>query len=160
MNHFNNSIQNGSAIKRAYGGSTASQLNYHVQPTLNEENIDTIIINAGTNNFTKKKQTPEETCFEILEIVNSCRRSGLRKIYVSSITCRPLYQAKINKVSELLEYYASIYNYEYIDNYNITEKHVSNDGVHLTKTGIYILANNFLSHLNRVSLLPFQSIWD
>lgn len=160
MNTFNHLIINGSAIKHAHGGATASQLNYYVEAPLNEEKPDTMIINGGTNNFTKKSQTPEETCTEILEIVKKCRRHGVKKIYVSSITCRPLYQTKVNKVNELLQYYAGIYNYEFIDNGCIREEHLKKDGVHLNQTGISLLANKFLYHLNRPCVLPFQSIWD
>ena len=161
MGEFNDLIINGNSLKRAHGGATASQLNYYVQATLNEDKPDTIIINAGTNNFSKKKkQTPKETCTEILEIVETCRRGGVLKIFVSSITCRPIYQEKIDEVNELLKYYAGIYNYEFIDNSGIRKEHLKNDGVHLLKSGICILANNFLRHINRASLLPFKSIWD
>ena len=37
MNEFNKLIVNGNAVKRAFGGATASQLNYYIQATLNEE---------------------------------------------------------------------------------------------------------------------------
>ena len=88
-------------------------------------------------------QTPEETTSEILEIVQSCRNGGVKKILVSSIICRPLYQSKVNEVNELLKHYAGIYNYEFIDNVNIREENLKNNGLHLLKKGICILANNF-----------------
>ena len=161
MIRFNKLIINGHCLKRAHGGATSSQLNYYVQAALYEDKPDTIIINAGTNNFSKKKnQTAEETCAEILKIVESCRNGGVLKIFVSSITCRPLYQEKIDSVNKLLKYYAGIYRYEFIDNSGITKEHLKKDGVHLLHSGICILANNFLAHINRPSLLPFNSIWD
>ena len=138
---------NGSAVKRAFGGATASMSDVHA--TLNEDNPDTIIINAGTNNFSKKKwQTPEDTATEIIEIVKTCQREGVRKIFVSSITCRPLYQKKINRVNEFLQHYANIFKYECIDNACIKEEHLKKDGVHLNQEGICILARIFLAHLN------------
>ena len=48
MNEFSHLILNGFAIKRAYSGATASQINYYAQATLNEEKPDIIVINAGT----------------------------------------------------------------------------------------------------------------
>ena len=161
MNMFNNSIVNGSAIKRAFGGSTVTQLNYYVHESLNEYKPDTIIICAGTNNFTKKRhQTVTETAFEVMNLVETCRNKGVERIFVSSITCRPSFQEKVKELNELLQYNAGIYNYEFIDNSCIGEKHLKNDGVHLNSEGINILASNFLVHLNRPSILPFYSIWD
>ena len=109
-------IEFNKCVKRAFGGATASQLNHFVQATLKEDRPDTMIINAGTNNFTKKRQSPEETAEEIIEIVKMCRYGGVKDIFVSSITCRPLYQTQINEVNKLLRYYAGSYNYKFIDN--------------------------------------------
>ena len=67
MIKFNDSLVSGNAIKRADGGATASQLNIYVQAALIEDKPDTIIINAGTNNFSKKKGT-------------NYRRDGIRSI--------------------------------------------------------------------------------
>ena len=53
MNKLNESIVNGYAVKRAFGGATASQLNYYIHATLNEDKPGTVIIDAGTNNLTK-----------------------------------------------------------------------------------------------------------
>ena len=122
---------------------------------------DTVIICAGTNNFTKKNQSAEETADEIIDIVNTCHRNGIEKLFVSSITCRPDYQKKVDKVNEHLKYYAGIYNFKFIDNSYIREEHIKkSDGVHLKERGIGILANNYLAHLNGHSLSPFDSIWD
>ena len=161
MNQFNRLIVNGTAIKRAYGGATTSRLKYYVNAAINIDKPDTIIINGGTNNFTKTNQTPEEISNEIFEIVEMCKRGGLKHIFVSSITCRPSYQLQINEVNKLLEKNAGYYGYDYIDNVNIGETHLRNDGVHLNNQGITILANNFLNNLNRPSVIyPFSSIWD
>ena len=119
-----------------------------------------MIINGGTNNLTKKKyQTVEETAMEIINIAKTCKDGGVKRIYISSITCRPSHQEKIDKINELLQYYAGIYRYEYIDNASIKEVHLKRDGVHLNYEGTCLLANNFLSHLNNF-LFPFESIWD
>ena len=160
MRKFDDLIINGDAVKRAYGGATASRLNYYAQATIKEEKPDTVIVCAGTNNLTKKKQTAEEITEEIMDIVNTCRRNGTEKVLVSSITCRPEYQVKVDKINSLLKYYASIYNFVFIDNACITPEHIKGDGVHLEKEGIRLLANNYLKYLNRPSLLPFTSIWD
>ena len=147
-------------MKRAHGGATASQLSYYVLAALKEDKPCTIIINAGTNNLTKKWwQTEEETATEIVEIVKISKREGVRDIFVSSIIHRPKYQSKIEKINQLLRYNAEIYGYQFIDNGYIRNEHLKNDGVHLNKEGICLLANNVLSYLNKSILLPFHNVW-
>ena len=159
MGEFNDLIDNGYAVKRAYGGATTTRMKYYVQGDLEVDKPDTIIINAGTNNFTKTKQSVEEIAEEIIEIVETCRQGGVQKIYVSSITCRPLFQWKVDGVNRLLQENANYHNYEYIDNACIRENHLKGDQLHLNKQGTIMSANNFLSHLNRPYVtLPFASI--
>ena len=166
MIKFNNAIVNGSAIKRSFGGATASMLNYYSHEIINEYKPDTVIIMAGTNNFSKKRhQSAQQIAEEIMQIVETFQRNGIKNILISSIPCRPRFQNKVDIVNDLLQHYAGIYKYEYIDNGCINEKHLLNEGrkdnVHLNKEGINILSNNFITHLNKPSAtLPFESIWD
>ena len=76
-----------------------------------------------------------------MNIVETCRLSGIRTIYVSSLICRPSYQREVNEINKLLKYYAGIYNFTYIDDGAITEDHLWKDGVHLNTRGMYELAN-------------------
>ena len=66
---------------------------------------------------------------------------------------------KINEINKLLEYYAGIHDYEFIDNGCIGREHLQRDQLHLNREGISILTNNFLSHVNSISLLAFNNIW-
>lgn len=160
MNNFNDRLKSGTAFKRAFGGATASQLKYYIQAALNEDHPDRVIINVGTNNLTKKDQTPLQIAEEIIEVAQTCREGGVNEIYVSGITCRPQFQAKINEINKLLEYYAGYKNYVYIDNRCIGREHLRRDNLHLNKEGIRILTDNFLKHLNSISLLDFNNIWN
>ena len=159
MVKFNELLKTGDAYKRAFGGATASQLNYYVHAALNEDHPDTVIICVGSNNLTKKNQTPQEITQEIINVVKTCRNGGINDVFVSSITCRPEYQSKINEVNQLLNYYAGIFNYEFIDNACIRREHLRRDMLHLNKEGTRILTSNFLTHVNRLSLLPFHCSW-
>ena len=96
-----------------------------------------------------------------MDIVNTCRSNGIKRIFVSSITCRPDYQPpKVEKVNDLSRYYAGIYKFVYIDNACIQSEHINKrDGVHLLKEGVRLLSRNYLSHINTQSLSPFNSIW-
>ena len=157
MNSTEYSTIDGYAVKRVYGGATASQLNHYSHIAINDDKAETIVISGGTNNLTKTNQTPREIAWE-MEMVKTCKQNKVKNIYVSSLTCRPLYQQKINQINELLQQYSAMYGYQFIDNSNIKEEHLKLDLVHLNKEGINILANNFLCYLNRNFSL--SSIWD
>ena len=161
MRELNSLIENGYAVKRAYGGATTIHLKHCARAALEEDKPDTVIINAGTNNFTKTNYTIEETAADIHEIVEIFKEGGVRNIFVSSITCPLLHQRKVDGVNRILQEYAGHHDYVFIDNACIRERHLKGDGTHLNKDGVIILANNFLSHLNLPSVsLPFHSIWD
>ena len=157
MIKVNDAILNGNAVKRVFPGSTASQLNHYVHASLEDDKSNTVIICAGSNNFTKKKQNAEDITKEIISIVETCCSGGVKTIFISSLTCRPSYQREINK---LLMYYAGIYNYTNIDNSCIRNEHLWKDGLHLNKEGISILAENYITHLDKPFLLPYVKIWD
>ena len=60
------------AVKRFFGGATASQMDYYVRPHLKDELPGRVIIHVGTNNLTKKRyQTEKEVVDEIFTIVNT-----------------------------------------------------------------------------------------
>ena len=161
MVQFNNLLINGHAVKRAYGGATTTRLMHYVKGDLSLDNPDTIIINGGTNNFTKTIYSDKEIAEDIFQIVDICRQSGVKNIFVSSITCRPEFQQRVDDINSLLKENSIRYNYVFINNVFIQEPHLKRDKLHLNQQGVNILANNFLYHLNRPYLtLPFTSIWD
>ena len=98
----NNELGNETALKRDFPGATASQINHFVKASHAEDKPEKIIICAGTNNLTKKIQSPQDTAKEIMEIVQTCHLSGVQTIYISSLICRPSYQKEINEINKLL----------------------------------------------------------
>ena len=160
MVKFNNALHNDNAVKRVFPGSTASQLNHFVHASLEDDKPTTVIICVGTNNLTKKKQNPLDITNEIINIAETCRKGGVQETFISSLTCRRSHQREINEVNKLLMYYASIYNYTCIDNACIRNEHLWKNGLHLVAEGTSILAENYVSYLNRPFLLPFVKIWD
>ena len=159
ISEFNRHVRRGVAIKRPFSGAVASQVYYYVDEVLEEEELDRIIINVGTNNLSKKRQTAEETAMEIIEIVEKCHDHGINEIFVSGITCRPQYQEQILKINKILKDNAGGYYYTFIDNSDIVERHLWKDNLHLNKQGTINLACNFLDSLNKFSL-DGQTIYD
>ena len=72
MNEFNNRYPAGDAFKQSFPGVTASKLTCYMKPWLIEEEPENVIIQVGTNNITKKKQSSEEIAHEILDKL--CRK--------------------------------------------------------------------------------------
>ena len=136
-------------IKRSFGGATASDLKYYVQPTILDKNPDIAIIHGGSNNLLKKAyQTDMDIVNEVMEIVMHCRNGGINEIYVSALTCIPAHQARVNSINQLFLEYSYTYDYCFIDNSHITSKDLWRDNLHLSKEGIIKLANNFLYFVN------------
>ena len=152
MIEFNKFMKQGAAIKRSFSGAIASQLNYYLKEVLKEEDLDRIVINIGTNNLTKKRQSEQEIANEIFQVVEKCHDHGINEIFVSGITCRPRYQNKIDNINKLLKDNTREYNYSFIDNSDIQEKHLWKDKLHLNEQGMINLACIFLDALNHHSL--------
>ena len=77
MREFNKYLDNQHAVRGSFPGATAAKLNYYMKPTIEEEQPDTVILNIGTNNITKSRQSEAETVNEILCIVKECREMGV-----------------------------------------------------------------------------------
>ena len=106
----------------------------------------------GTNNLTKKKQSEMDTAKEIIEVVKKCYDHGVNDVYVAGLSARPGFQEQINQINKILEHNATIHNYEFIDNSNISARHLQGDELHLNYDGEILLANNFLKSLNQHSV--------
>ena len=155
IKEFNHFVKNGYAIKRSYSGSTTSDLQWHIIPTLVDQQPDSVIINIGTNNLTKKRnQTEEDICNDIYKLVDQCKSHGVNEVYISGLTCRPNFQTKVNTINSILQRNADYHGFIYIDNNNIKRNLLWKDNLHLTEQGTILLARNFLDKLN------FKSFYD
>ena len=94
MVKLNNALQNGNALKQVFPGATTSQLNHYIYASLSEDKPNMVIICAGTNNISKKKQCAQETAKEIINIAETCRRGGVKTVFISLLTCRQPYQMR------------------------------------------------------------------
>ena len=99
MLKFNNELKHDSAVKQAFPGATTSHQIHYVNACLVEDKPTKIIIYGGTNNLSKKNQNAREIVKEIVEIVEICRHSGVKQIFVSLI-CRSAYQKEINEINK------------------------------------------------------------
>ena len=79
--------------------------------------------------------------------MKTCKDGGVNDIYISSLTCRPRYQEKLNSINRQS---ADRYDYYFIDNSNIKANHLWGDHLHLNDQGICILARNSVEIVNRM----------
>ena len=152
MREFNKYVEHSTAIKRSFPGARTKQLMYYIEDIPNEENLHRIIINVGTNNLSDQNQTENEIMMEIIEIAKKCHQYGINEIFIAGLTIRPRYDKQINIINNLLKENATKFNYRFIDNTDIMEKHLWKDKLHLNEQGTIILANNFLHFLNKRSI--------
>ena len=84
-------------------------------------------------------------------IFNVYKSFGIAKIAISSILpCKDLeFQKRVVETNNYLKDLCDFYGFPFIDNSNITENHLHHDEIHLNKTGLFLLGQNFVSHLNR-----------
>ena len=152
IGNFNRCLDDTKAIKSCFPGATVSKATYYMKPTLEEESPDTVLLNIGTNNLTKKRQTEKETVDEIMDMVNECRKFGVNKVFVSGLTVRHRYSKQVDNINYMLKQNAGNFDYVFIDNSNIQNHHLCKDGLHLHDKGMELLANNFINALNYKSI--------
>ena len=148
-------------IVRSFSGATAKHLRHYVQPTLEEERPDYVIVHIGTNNITKRQhqKKPEELAREIVSIANHCRQEGAKKVFVSSIlTLQRTWQVKmVQEVNFYLRLFCLENDHAFIDNDFIDQRMLWQDGIHLIDQGRDMLGTHFVNALRSVIRPPFAA---
>ena len=138
-------------FKKLYPGGTVEEIEWNAQKVLEKKDIDSVILNMGSNNVSSKHTlvTAEIGIVnKILKTVDLCYRNGVNNVFVLGITCCPEFQEKIDKINEYLKNGTGGMRYTFIDNSNIiASKHLW-DQVHLNNDGLRVLKINFLGVLN------------
>ena len=150
---FQNAIVNGRAYIKPFSGVTSKQLQYHILPTLTDENPDVVLIHVGTNDITKfnrESVDPNVVAQNIVNIADSCKSHGVNEVFISSILTRNDFKLNemIGQTNHFLEQLCHQKGYTYICNDKIKREHLYRDGIHLNADGTKILSNNFLRHIN------------
>ena len=130
-------------------GATVEMVEWSLHRVLQNKDVDTVIINVGTNNLTSRKakaRSEIDITNAILKAVVLCKKNEVKNVYVSSITERPGYTQRINTINTYLKNATRGIDFCFIDNSNIKKEHLY-DNLHLNDTGINILKNNFLGAL-------------
>ena len=105
------------------------------------------VIHIGINNIVNNKTSlnTDQMLENIKNITQKCKRDGIQKV----LTTNRLAQDLIEEVNKLIKNMYNIEGYCYINNDNITRANLFKDGLHLSDSGKQILADNFVSNVNR-----------
>ena len=147
-------VKNGKAFIQYFRGATSKDLYTYVEPTLNNDKPDAVIIHVGTNdvsNLRYQNMEPKELADKIIRIGTKCRENGVNQVFISSIVCRKFFKDNkfIREVNDFLKTFCTEANFIFISNDNITKDFLYNDGVHLLDEGTNLLVNNFIDNLNK-----------
>ena len=155
-NGFNKQLHNCEAKFHKFHGKTAHDIKKYIPPHIAEGHPDSVIIVAGGNDVPIGRFDTVPLSIiadDITEAALLCKTEGVKHIYVSSILPRSscYFQARRNKLNNMLKERCRINGFVYIDNENITlKKHIGYDGVHL-KQIVSLLCRNLYNCLNRKS---------
>ena len=143
---------------KCFSGSNMNQLNYYANPTLVDDQPNTVIVHVGSNDINKfnhNKVDVDDLAQRIIDIGKKCRSYGVNNIAISSILVRKNHEVNevIKKVSNLLRTLCLEQGFNFTCNSAIARTMLWRDGLHLTNEGTKMLSNNFLQYLKNVPLV-------
>ena len=142
---------------KCFSGSNTKQLNYYANPTLVDEQPNTVIVHIGSNDITKfnySKVDVEDLAQRIIDVGKKCKSYGVNNTAISSILVRKNHDVNevIKKVNNLLKTLCLEQGLTFICNSAIAREMLWRDGLHLTNEGTNMLSNIFLQYLKNVPL--------
>ena len=152
----NNNVEHAVYFKY-FSGSNTKQLNYYANPTLVDEQPNTVIIHIGSNDITKfnySKINVEDPAQRIIDVGKKCKSYGVNNIAISSILVRKNHEVNevIKKVNNLLKTQCLEQGFNFICNSAIARAMLWHDGIHLADEGTNMLSNNCLQYLKNIPL--------
>ena len=137
-----------------FDGADIRRIQHHLLPSLHEDQVNSIIIHGGTNDFSSNKlhiTRPHDLAKKLIDIGNVCKSFGVKKIAISSILPRKDQecQKRTDETNNYLKDLCGFYGFSVIDNSSITENYLHHDEIHLNKVGSFLLGQNFVGHFNK-----------
>ena len=94
--------------------------------------------------------TPANLANKIIAIGEYCKSTGVSNVFISSllVTANFRHTQLIRQINDILKTLCVQHGFIYIDNDNISQNFLFEDGIHLVNAGRNILANNIIRALN------------
>ena len=145
---FNSCFGDGYAMFRRFHGDKVRHIKTYLPTHLDEQQPDATLLQMGGNDVENVPIVTIANC--IAEMGLLCRSKDVGTIFVGGVTTRRNEddKGKIEELNSCLQGLCKLHNFIFIDNSNIEDDHLY-DGVHLKEDGVTLLANNYLSVLNK-----------
>ena len=150
-NMLNRKLLNAKCFYKFFPGATSRDFYHYIKPALlnPEMEYNLAILHMGINDILNLNSNVETVANSIMNIASQCKTHGVKDVIVSSITFTSLLSIDfLESVNKEIKRKCEENGYYFIDNNNITKKHLWQDGLHLTNNGKGILLDNFCKFLN------------
>lgn len=135
-------------IVKSFSIATSEDMEDYLKPLLRKE-PENLILHVGTNDL--KTMEPAELANTIQSLaINVEENSPKTSVSISAIPPRKESQLSknISVINNSLKLICRQHHWNFIEHTNIKQNHLNRGGIHLTKSGNDILANNFKLHIN------------
>jgi hypothetical protein len=135
-------------IVKSFSGATTEDMEDYLKTVLRKE-PGNLILHVGTNDL--RSIGPAELAKSIQSLaINIEENSPNTSVSISAILPRKESQVSKNAtlVNNSLKLICSQHHWNFIEHKNIKQTHLNRGGIHLSKAGSDILANNFKFHIN------------
>ena len=106
---------------RPFIGATLKQMETCVEPILNHNTPDVLILHIGCNDIGNKQLTENEIAEWIVKIGRQCKENNVNDVFISSLICRAQKNLndKVIAVNNILKRVCKLNGLGFIDNSNI-----------------------------------------
>ena len=122
-----------------------------MDPTLGERNYDTAMVHIGINDIINDDSSTkvENLVLNLEKIAIKLKKYGIKNVCLSGLvfTTR-VYLPLLNQVNKCVLDICKAHNISFINNDNIIRNDIYSDGLHLLRSGKFLLSNNFIENIN------------
>ncbi len=139
-----------------FPGARVKHMSSYVNPRISDEKPETVIIHGGGNDL---PVNPNEKTVPLLDIANHiidaglvARKNNVQNILIAGVTTRrgSFLKKRCEALNQILIELCQRHQFTFIDNGDINDEHLYQDGVHLNEDGTKVLADNYLNALRKL----------
>ena len=134
-------------VVKSFPGATTEDMEDFIKPILRKE-PDNIIIHVGTNDV--KAQEPRLTAEGIVNLALQIEGDAPNtNLTISGLTTRADdKEGNVSIVNKILKKFCRQNHWNFIEHDNINQTHLNRGGLHLSKSGTALLAQNFRNYID------------
>ena len=145
---FNRELNTGHVKFRTFPGAISKEFPRYDTPKLEDGNFDIAILHFGVSNLRKNRNRSEavdEIILNLKKTASKCMSFGVSKVILSRIVFnKRVANSFVDEANSKIISMCKHNSFEYINNGNISNIHLFDDGHHLLQSSMCILANNFI----------------